>query len=192
MLVLATAVVADYAVFQLLDVNYFRWYLENGPWIALVVSGVAVAVDLEREPGLISIHPATFLGSCFQLTGLSVLILGDLVGPNPMSGPRAVRPGPIDWIFGALFAIASVVLYVVWLIVIAPVQYFGNIAAGASARLAVTSPWQSWRKEGVTELGRSLAEKMPEGAEVIGLARRPVALTSTTTAGLLFVIGQFL
>jgi hypothetical protein len=192
MLGLVTAVVADYAVFQLLDVNYFRWYVANGSWIALVVGGVAVAVDLERVPGLISVYPATFLAGCFELIGESVLSLD--VEQNPRSGPRAVRAGPIDWIFGALFAIASVVVYVVWLIVIAPLQYFGNIVAGAPARLAVTSPWRSWvrRQEGVTVVGRSLAEKMPEGAEETGLARRPVALTSTITAGLLFVIGQFL
>ncbi len=84
-------------------------------------------------------------------------------------------------------------LFSAWLIVIAPLQYFGNLVAGAPARLALAASVRSWvvRRPNVVFLGRDPIDKMPEGAEEIGLARHPVALTSSITAGLLFAISQF-
>ena len=64
---LGVVLAADYFAFRLFGLNYFHWYLASGPLIQLVLTGIAVAVDLEREPRLISANPAEFFGGCLAL-----------------------------------------------------------------------------------------------------------------------------
>jgi hypothetical protein len=193
-LALVAALLADYLAFRVFDLNYFRWYLASGALIQLVVAGVAVAVDLEGEPKLISTHPGEFLGACFALIGESILAgtAGKKTEPRRDQARSGDLPkkGPLDGLFSALFDVAFLVLFLTWLIVIAPIQYFGNLVAGAPARAALASRSRMWviRKPGVTSLVSSPIDEPPEGAEEIGLARRPVALTASITAGLLFGI----
>jgi hypothetical protein len=212
---LVVALTADYAVFRLFDANYFRWYLANGPLIQLLVTGFAVAVDLEREPRLISTHPGEYLASCFAVGGESFLALA--ADMEPKKGERSgrkggfepfaedadtevatrrreqrllPRAGPLDSLFAGLFDIAFFILCIAWLAVVAPIQYFGNLVAGAPARLALANPRRMWvsHQPGRTELVTAPVEEAPEGSEEVGLARRPVALTASITAGLLLAI----
>jgi hypothetical protein len=188
-LLLAAAVAAAYLVFRLFGVSYFHWYLEQGPLIALVVAGVAVAVELDRLPNLISAHPSRFLGACFEMAGESTLSL-----PEPVRGRRERDPdsSPFDGFFTFLFEVVYLGLVVAWLTVVAPLQYFVNLVTGAPARYALASPRRTWIERGkeTTTITRGPFEAVPEGAEQIGLARRPVSLTSTITAGLLFGVSQ--
>lgn len=196
-LALVAALVADYFVFRLFDHNYFSWYLANGALIQLLVTGVAVAVDLESEPKLISTHPGEFLGACFAVIGESLLAGTAEKDTEPTrdqtSGGDIPKKAPLDGFFSALFDVAFLFLFLAWLIVIAPIQYVGNLAAGAPARAALASPTRMWvtRKPGVTSLVSAPIAEAPEGAEQIGLARRPVALTASITAALLLPISYF-
>lgn len=194
-LALATALVADYLVFRLLDLNYFRWYLAAGPVIQLLVTFVAVAVDLEREPRLVSTHPGEFAASCLAVGGESLVSFSAMLTGVPRSGGDLPRTGPLDWVFAALFAFAFMGLFVAWLIVVAPLQYFGNLVAGAPARRALAAPTrfvvERMREQKMTTLTETPADTIPEGAEQIGLTRRPVALTASITAALLFAISYF-
>ena len=116
---------------------------------------------------------------------------------NPGSTPKVA--GPLDSVFALLYGLAYFTLLLAWLVVIAPLQYFGNLVTGAPARTAISSPWRQWVQRepatvqgpAVITLSRTPIGRQPAGAEEIGLARRPVALTSSITAALLFVIGQF-
>ena len=190
-LVLAAAVAADYAAFRLLDLNYLRWYINQGPLIALAVAGVALAVELDRLPNLIAAHPSLYLGACLELPGESFLSFASMLEPSTQRADA--DRGPLDWLLAALLAIAFVVVVVAWLIVIAPLQYFGNLVAGAPARSALGSTTRTWalRRKEATVVKTTPIKEMPERAEEIGLARRPVSLTSTITAGLLFAVSQF-
>ena len=60
-------VAANYAVFRLLDHNYFRWYLDHGAELALALSLVALAVDLDRDPTLVAAN-SILLRSWFWLS----------------------------------------------------------------------------------------------------------------------------
>jgi hypothetical protein len=96
----------------------------------------------------------------------------------------------LDGLVAGLFGIAFLALWIAWLGVIAPIQYFGNLVAGAPARLALANPSRFWvlRKGGVTLLAPAPVDEGPEGAEEIGFARRPVALTASITAGSLVAL----
>jgi hypothetical protein len=209
LIALALAVAADYFVFRLLDLNYFSWYVTNGALIQLLVAGVAVAVDLESEPKLVSIHPGEYLASCFAVVGISLLTVAEDQDPSREGGfqplqddpkkaeaarrrrqEKLPRSGPSDGLVAGLLDVALFALWLSWLVVIAPIQYFGNLIAGAPARLALASPSRIWvlRQAGVTVLARAPVDEGPEGAEEAGFAARPVALTASITAGLLVAI----
>jgi hypothetical protein len=71
-----------------------------------------------------------------------------------------------------------------------------TLIAGAPARSTIAGGRRvsiERRDETETIVIRSVPfASMPEGSEELGLARRPVTVTSTITAGLLFAISQFI
>jgi hypothetical protein len=189
-LLLAGLVAVDYGLFRLFDRNYFDWYLTHGSLIALVVAVIAVAVELDQRPNLISAHPAFYLGGWLEIPGVTLLSFSDLVrGVDP--DPNA---GPLDGLITGLVGIVFGVLWFGWLVVIAPLQYFVTLVTGAPARRAVASRKRTWleRRADTTVIGTGPIKQMPDGSQEIGLARRPVSVTSTLTAALLFVIEQYL
>jgi hypothetical protein len=166
--VLAVAVAAAYFVFRLFDVNYISWYLASGPLIQLLVTAFALGIDLERWPQLISAHPSDYLGACQRVVGLSFL---QRAAELRTAGEEEVgrrsdlpRTWPLDGPITALLYIGLGVLSLAWLVVVAPVQYFGNLVAGAPIRLALASQRR------------------------YAIASRPVAVTASISAGLLFGI----
>ena len=189
-LLLAGLVAADYGAFRLFDRNYFDWYLSHGSLIAIAIAVVAVAVELDQRPNLISAHPAMYLGGWLEIPGETLLSFSDLV--------RGVdtdqNAGPLDGLVTGLVAIVFVALWICWLVVIAPLQYFVTLVTGAPARRAHASRKRTWveRRADMTVITTGPIEQMPEGSQEIGLARRPVSATSTLTAALLFAISQYL
>jgi hypothetical protein len=182
--VIVLLLVSDYVAFRLFDHNYFRWYLDHGTLIALAFSFVAIAVELDREPSLVAAHPGSYTAGWFAILGETFEFLSDIVRN------RAV--GFFDSLFTSLYVVTVFVLCVSWLIVIAPVQYFITLVTGAPARSALVSRRMWIKRTGKRiELFRGPASEMPEGAEEIGLARRPVSVTSAITAGVLFIVSMF-
>jgi hypothetical protein len=192
---LVAAGAADYVVLRQFDVSYFRWYLETGPLIQLVVAGFAVAVDLERRPLLISANATRFLAEASAVAGESFVAFSRDMEPRRATTRRwdLPRAAPLDWILAGLFYVAYFAVCVAWVVVIAPLQYVGNLVAGAPARLALAAPTRSYaiRDGYTTYLGLRPVGQLPEGAEEVGLTRRPVALTASITAGLLLAIRTF-
>ena len=184
-------------MFRAFGANYLRWYLAGGALIQFVIAGFAVAVDLERYPWLISPDPNEFLAEAWAVAGESYIAFADEL---KWSGTQSTRndvpsPGPFDVFFAALFYFAYFATVCAWTLVIAPLQYLGNLIAGAPVRLALASPVRVIvRREGkMTRIDRTKADTPPqEGAEVIGLARKPVATTAFISAGLLYALAIFL
>src|SRR5690349_10579636 len=51
---LAVLIAANYVVFRkVFNTNYFRWYVDNGTILALVLATAAVGLNLDAEDGLI-------------------------------------------------------------------------------------------------------------------------------------------
>jgi hypothetical protein len=175
-------VAANYVVFRLLDHDYFRWYLDHGAELALGLSLVALAVDLDSDPTLIAADPGNYAAGWLALVGETFLYLGDDVTRN-----RAI--GAFDGLLIMVFDIAFVLVAVCWLAVVAPLQYFVTLFTGAPARGALLSR-RIWvvRSGKTIALRRGSAEEVPEGSEEIGLASKPVTVTSSITAGALFLV----
>jgi hypothetical protein len=96
--------------------------------------------------------------------------------------------GFLDSLFTLLFGCALLLLALGWIAVVAPFQYFVTLVAGAPARSAALSLRMWVKRSGKTvELFKVPAELVAEGMEEVGLASRPVTVTSAIAAGLLFV-----
>jgi hypothetical protein len=91
-----------------------------------------------------------------------------------------------------LFYLAFFATFTAWAAIVAPLQYLGNLIAGAPVRLALASPFRTYVVRGGKRihLGYERVDTLPAGAEVVGLARSPVATTASITAALLFAIGR--
>ena len=112
----------------------------EGLRLALKAGATLDDQPLPFRQSLISTHPGEFLAYCFAVGGETFNALAE--DTKPKRGPRRrgedlPKEGPLDFLFAGLFDIAFFVLCVAWLIVIAPIQYFGNLVAGAPARLAL-------------------------------------------------------
>jgi hypothetical protein len=91
-LTLAVCGVGSAAVFRLNQLDYVRWYIENGSVIALVMSIVSLTVELDRMPGLVSARVDVFVRTGLRLITLPwVAWLPALV---PSSVARLYMPAP--------------------------------------------------------------------------------------------------
>jgi hypothetical protein len=183
-------------VFDAFGGDYLRWYLENGALIQLVISGLAIGVDLERYPLLISCDPNEFVAEVWEIAGTSFLTFSGDVRAS-ITRSTAVdppSPGPLDFLFAVFFYVAYLVAFCAWTVLIAPLQYLGNLVAGAPVRLALASAVRIRvaRKGKVTHFLPTTVDTSPrvEG-EVIGLARKPVAATALISAGILYAVASF-
>ena len=140
-------------MFRAFGVNYLRWYLAGGALVQLAIAGFVIAVDLERYPWLISTDPNEFLAEAWAVAGESFLAFEAEV---KWSGARSTRadvpsPGPFDGPFAGFFYFAYFASVCAWTLLIAPLQYLGNLIAGAPVRLALASPVRVIvRREGKT------------------------------------------
>jgi hypothetical protein len=90
--------------------------------------------------------------------------------------------------------VAFVLVYVAWALVVAPLQYVVNLAAGAPARTALASPNRAWSLITVREILVEEAPKsrpLPEGAVESGFSARPVTFTVAIASALLFTVSFF-
>lgn len=171
------------------NTTHLKWYLATGASINLVSSIVSMAWgDMEEKlTGLISSHPFDYMGTCLQLVGLPIYLLGTHMQSNKgESRPPAI----LDRILTVPLVLVLVGVLVIWLVVIAPPQYFVNLICGAPARILSQSKRQPIVKlEGtqldVVEVGCD--GKIPEGWVRTNLSQKPVAITGLF-ASLLFLI----
>jgi hypothetical protein len=121
-------------------------------------------------------------------------------GPRPESvaatGEVGVTPkglGLVDVLLGSLFGPALLLVFVAWLLVVAPLQFVVNLAAGAPARLALASPARAWYRITSQEIHVEEALKsdaVPEGATESGFSAKPVTFTAAIASALLFAVSR--
>lgn len=121
-------------------------------------------------------------------------------GPMPESAaatsesdvtPRGL--GLVDVVLGLLFGPAFLLVFVAWLLVVAPLQFVVNLAAGAPARLALASPARAWYRITPHEIHVEEALKsgsVPEGATESGFSAKPVTFTAAIGSALLFAVSR--
>jgi hypothetical protein len=105
--------------------------------------------------------------------------------------PRGL--GLVDVVLGVLFGPAFLLVFVAWLLVVAPLQFVVNLAAGAPARLALASPARAWYRITPHEIHVEEALKsdsVPEGATESGFSAKPVTFTAAIASALLFAVSR--
>ena len=121
-------------------------------------------------------------------------------GPMPESAAANSAPdvtprglGLVDVVLGSLFGPAFLLVFVAWLLVVAPLQFVVNLAAGAPARLALASPARAWYRITPHEIHVEEALKsgsVPEGATESGFSAKPVTFTAAIASALLFAVSR--
>lgn len=168
---------------------HLHWYLTVGASISLVSSVVSMAWgDLEKQRGLISAHPFTYIGAALQLVGLPLYTLGTHLRSH--AGEPRTRP-TVDLLLTIPLVLMLVGAMAVWLVVIAPPQYVVYLLCGAPARMFSQSTRRPIAHLQDTQLAVAeiaTHEKTPDGWWNIGLSQKPVAVTNLFTSLFLFIV----
>jgi hypothetical protein len=200
--ILVALVAANALWFDVAGRSYFAWYLDNGGLIALVFGVVSVAVELDGHPELVAASPIRFvLGIVAVLLELSTSFWAMFGWAH---GDRTA-----DTLVAAVFAVVFSLAMLAWALVVAPLQFFLNLVAGAPARTALASSTTVWRVQvdathieyvhGPKDLDevtdRDEAQQLADGLAAgkvteTTFAAKPVALTSAIAAALLFGASQ--
>jgi hypothetical protein len=198
----------DWVLFRAaFDLSYFRWYVDNGTLLNLALALVTVAwPDLNELRNLISPHPLRYLQAWSGLFGFTFVSMPDadiplheLQGSSNRSAPSAVWTilDIVDTVlrFAWLLVFLGAVLF--WLLVIAPVQYFVFLVAGALARGAARSSKKLIVKASAQESNVDFTikdlpagEDPPAGWSESGFFARPFTITVVLTGALLFALSH--
>ena len=135
--VIVLALVVDYAVFRfVLGIDYIHWYVANGAKLALVLTVLSLAVKLDDEPGLISAHPAQYVGAWLAFLGPGFMWLSNLARADSLTSGSV----PFwDGLVAILFSLAWAVVAFAWMLVVVPAQYCVTLVCGAPARLTLST-----------------------------------------------------
>ena len=202
--------VFDLWAFQTFDQYYFQWYLNNGSFIALVTAMFAIAWgELDKLVGLISPHPRAYVAACMRLVGVSVQVCsGELAAFYNQLADRSskLQTGSaqlsteyiwhvFDGIAGVFLALAFISLLTLWLIIVAPIQYFVFFLCGSLPRIMHVGPVRYIAKidpEGVTVDKIRPKEEIPNGWWDASFGTRPVAFTSLLSSLFLLLLDSIL
>jgi hypothetical protein len=166
---------------------YLSWYLKNGVLIGFVTTIASLVWgDINRQNGLISSHPLDYLGSCLQVAGLPLIVLGAHMRKNKIPGASS---SPFDILLMIPMLLILLLLICGWLLVIVPLQYFVYLICGAPARVFsksdrrvsanINSGHVDWKE-------MSPSDEVPAGWWDASLSGKPVAVTNLFVAMLLF------
>jgi hypothetical protein len=61
-------IAANYVFFQeVLELNYFRWYLDNGPLVHVIFALIALGLNLDKNLDLIAVRPNQYIYGCLEI-----------------------------------------------------------------------------------------------------------------------------
>lgn len=143
LLIIAALIAANDFVFRTwLNADYARWYLRNGTLINLGFAFVSLAWgDLNRVKDLVGAHPIRFLSASLFLVALPIQTFGTILRrPTEPVPPRAEPRSALsqwsalwraaqaimdtlDGVLTAMFALIFTLAVLLWLLVVAPLQY---------------------------------------------------------------------
>ncbi len=170
--------------------GYFDWYLRNGSLIGLATSLVTVGWgDLNRNPDLISPHPAKYLSTQLHIGGIAFLAIAGALARGREAG-SPVRSGEILLALLVVIPFAAVIL--LWMLLVVPVQYGVYLVCGAPVRLAASA---ATRPVARLDARRMLASDdiargapLPPGAWEAGIDQKPVTTTALIGAAALLLL----
>ncbi len=216
LLIIAALIAANDYVFRTwLNADYVRWYLRNGSLINLGFAFVSLAWgDLNRVKDLVGAHPIRFLSASLFLVALPTQIFGTILRrPGEPVQPRAEPRSSLsqwsalwraaqaimdtlDGMLTAMFALIFTLAALLWLLVIAPLQYLVYLVCAAPARLMRRGQRKliaNFDESGYFHVGEVGGEKpVPAGWFEAGFYSKPVSLTATFAAVFVWLLGQII
>jgi hypothetical protein len=194
---LTALIAADELVLRaLFGTHYLSWYLANGAIVSLVVAFVTLAWgDLNDLPGLISAHPLEYAAAHVALCALPSQSLAAILAPRGEARPESAPIGlpVLDAILTVAVTLVLLAAFVAFMLVVAPIQFFVYLVAGAPGREACASPERAWyrirAREILVESGPRTGE-LPAGADESAYTSRPVTFTAAIASALLFATQQ--
>jgi hypothetical protein len=168
---------------------YWRLYVKYGSEIGLIVAILGAGAESEEElAGRVSASPSSYLSASFAWTGSFLAAAFNTTGGRKRPLPAGVRTWPLDGLVSGLLILPVWLLLWAWLLLVAPIQYFVTLVAGAPARRALaTRPDMVAREESPTPSGG-----VKKRALSLGFDRAPFATTQAFAAALLFVLDKTL
>jgi hypothetical protein len=238
-LVIAALIAANYMLFRsVFGTNYFRWYLDNGTILGLILATAAVGLNLDAEDGLISSRPARYLMSwALIIANLWIQLAAVMVDPETLEQKRRERQeqqaaeeresvparGGLSrvayavWVGFAMIVtlvfmglgltmlviVGVIVAMAVWLLVVAPLQYFLYVVCGGPARTFKGTVWSDAR---LPKGSLAFVEHVPEapvnesdakgydpdsgGRWQTVYSARPVTFTTSVGVVVLFILSR--
>ena len=122
-------------VFAVSPRRYLDWYIQMGPFIGIALAAFSAAwKDLDKNIGLVSANPRTYIIACSKLAGLPMFALG---GHLKSKGHNLW-----DLLAGTPLIIVFIVASFAWLVLIAPLQYFLFLVCAAPSRIVLRSNYR--------------------------------------------------
>jgi hypothetical protein len=194
---LAGLVAADELVLRaLFGTHYLSWYVANGAILSTVVAFVSLAwADVNELHGLISAHPIQYAAAHVTLCVLPSRSLAAILAPRGAARPETAPIGLpfLDAILAAVVTVLVLAALVAFILVVAPIQYFVYLVAGAPGREACASPERAWYRIGPSDVvvgAGPRTDELPPGADESAYTGRPVTLTAAVASALLFATQQ--
>ena len=211
---IAGLIAADIYIFRtVLSLDYARWYIGNGAWLSLGFAFITLAwSDLNQLKGLVSAHPLLYAAACLYLVVLPFqAVTAILRRPAKPIPPRPVTRSSLatwsaawrgaqslmdvfDGLVTIVFGVAATLGVFVWLVFVAPAQYVVFLICAAPARLMRRSKRRviaTFDEAQYFQLGEVAGdEPAPKGWFVAGFFARPVSMTASFAAMLLWVLAQ--
>jgi hypothetical protein len=188
-------VVANSLWFVRFDQHYLAWYIRSGVLVGVLTAVFSTAWgDLDKNTLLISANPLVYLRGCLLLVSLPLQSLGgqiESVGKllsGKVEGRRSTPWITLDAAAMLPSLLVLLLLLLVWLVLIAPIQYFVFIFSGALARSLLHSPTRLIASGGATTYQIAVIRHdapVPSGWWDASLSRKPVALTAALSSLLL-------
>ena len=165
--------------------RYLEWYVAAGPFIGLALVAFGAAWDgLDKNVGLVSANPRTYIIACSKLAGLPMFALG---GHLKSKGHNLW-----DLLAGTPLIIMFIVASFAWLVLIAPLQYFLFLVCAAPSRIVLRSNYRLRAKvEGRILYYSELRPETPEPTTGWDASMRdkPVLMANAFGVFVLFLIG---
>ena len=184
LLLLVGLVAINVTLFRLIGhISYIEWFIKNGSQIGLIGALVTLVWDLNKHTGLISASPSQYVGSYFQLLGMTYISISTQMTSENRKKDEKVSS--FDIITTALINLILAVLYFIWMIVVAPVQYFVILILGGPGRVFLKSKIRVIAK---ISNGQMEHKEIPKDKEVpedwmdVSYSNKPVTLTISMMA----------
>lgn len=179
-------------------ISYFEWYLKNGSLIGAVAILVTFAWDVNKNAGLISANPRHYFGAHLQLIGAQLVSLG-AIGKRkqrkPEEGTSVFVVPLLDSLVFIIFALLMIAIFLLWTIIVVPIQYIFILFLGGPGRIYLSSPVRLIARFTHTQLETKeipREEKKSDDWMDISVASKPVSFTYALIALVLSVVKYFM